>query len=208
MEKFQNKYRIPSARLQNWDYGSNGAYFITICTHKMQHFFGYVQDEKMHLNALGQIAHSVWEGIPKQFPFVELGNFVIMPNHMHGILIIDKNVETRLIASLPQIIGENILPMDGIIIGAIHGENNPEMGPNKIIGGCTGDHNPMLQENISRIIRWYKGRCSFEMRKIHADFQWQARFYDHIIRDSRAFETIQNYIEQNPAKWAADKFYN
>lgn len=226
MEKFQNKYRIPSARLQNWDYGANGAYFITICTDKMQHFFGYVQDEKMHLNALGKIAHSVWEGIPKQFPYVELGNFQIMPNHMHGILIIDKkkvaiiaamdDVETRLIASVPRIDGDNISRVDGEINGGINREiygeinieNNSKIESDKKVGGCTGDHNPMLQENISRIIRWYKGSCSFGMRKIHAEFQWHSRFHDHIIRNSREFEIIQNYIEQNPAKWEADKFYN
>ncbi|CAM2821811.1 transposase [Flavobacterium frigoris] len=192
MKKFQNKYRIPSARLQNWDYGSNGAYFITICTHKTQHFFGKVatrliasapddsnKKNEMQLNELGKIAHSIWAEIPNQFPYVELGNFVIMPNHMHGILIINKN---------------------GIAI-------NAAMDP-AINGGFAGNHNPMLQENISRIIRWYKGRCSFEMRKIHADFNWQSRFHDHVIRDSKAFENIQNYIEQNPAKWAADKFYN
>ena len=204
MKKFQNKYRIPSARLQNWDYGANGAYFITICTDKMKCLFGDVVsnadvsnanvetrliaslrdtiDEKctMQLNELGKIAHDIWEEIPNKFPFVELGNFVIMPNHMHGILIINKFVETRLIAS-------------------VHDDNKK--------GGFSGNNNPMFHENISRIIRWYKGRCSFEMRKIHADFNWQSRFYDHIIRDSRAFDTIQNYIEDNPSKWNKDKFY-
>jgi hypothetical protein len=75
-------------------------------------------------------------------------------------------------------------------------------------GGFAGDKNPMLNENISRIIRWYKGRCSFEMRKIHADFEWLSRFHDHIIRDSKAFERIQTYIENNPSKWKEDKFHN
>ena len=185
MKKFQNKYRIPSARLQNWDYGANGAYFITICCKNMQYFFGAVNQNEMHLNALGQIAREIWEAIPNQFPYVELGNFVIMPNHMHGILIIN-NVETRLIAS-PVIASP--------VIASVPGK-----------GGFSGEKNPMINENIARIIRWYKGRCSFEMRKIHADFEWLARFHDHIIKDSKSFDTIQTYIEHNPAKWAADKF--
>lgn len=222
MKKFQNKYRIPSARLQNWDYGSNGAYFITICVDKMQCLFGdvvsvavcdadvsnadvshadvshadvetrliaSVQDaidkkSEMQLNELGKIAHEIWQEIPNKFPFVELGNFVIMPNHMHGILIINKSVETRFIASKNA---------------NANAENNK--------GGFAGNNNPMLHENVSHIIRWYKGRCSFEIRKIHANFNWLARFYDHIIRDSRAFETIQNYIEENPSKWLKDKFH-
>ena len=230
MKKFQNKYRIPSARLQNWDYGANGAYFITICTDKMKCLFGDVVsnadvsnadvsnanvetrliaslrdtiDEKctMQLNELGKIAHDIWEEIPNKFPFVELGNFVIMPNHMHGILIINKFVETRLIASKNENV-ENAIGNAHIetrLIASVHDDNKK--------GGFSGNNNPMFHENISRIIRWYKGRCSFEMRKIHADFNWQSRFYDHIIRDSRAFDTIQNYIEDNPSKWNKDKFY-
>ena len=223
MKKFQNKYRIPSARLQNWDYGENGAYFITICIDKMECLFGDVVsnadvetrliasvqdriDEKceMQLNELGKIAHDIWEEIPNKFPFVELGNFVIMPNHMHGILIINKFVNTRLIASK----NENVENANGNanvetrLMASVHDDEDDKKG------GFSGNNNPMFHENISRIIRWYKGRCSFEMRKIHADFNWQSRFYDHIIRDSRAFDTIQNYIEDNPSKWKKDKFHN
>ena len=68
--------------------------------------------------------------------------------------------------------------------------------------------NTMLHENISRIIRCYKGRCSFEIRKITTDFGWQTRFYDHVIRNDRALEKIQNYIENNPKKWLKDRFYD
>jgi putative transposase len=64
----------------------------------------------------------------------------------------------------------------------------------------------MINDNISRIIRWYKGRCSFEMRKIHADFAWQPRFHDHIIRNRESFERIQKYIINNPLHWKEDKF--
>lgn len=247
MKKFQNKYRIPSARLQNWDYGENGAYFITICIDKMECLFGDVVskldvsnanvetrliaslrdtiDEKceMQLNELGKIAHDIWEEIPNKFPFVELGNFVIMPNHMHGILIINKFVNTRLIAFE----NENVENANGNAhvetrLIASKNENVENANRNERVetrlttsvhdddkkGGFSGNNNPMFHENISRIIRWYKGRCSFEMRKIHADFNWQSRFYDHIIRDSRAFDTIQNYIEDNPSKWKKDKFHN
>lgn len=123
-----------------------------------------------------------------------------MPNHTHGILIIDKNespapagagaqagaVQTRLIASLPN---TTETPMGGKT------------------GGITGNKNPMLHENISRIIRWYKGRCTFEIKKTHADFAWQPRFHDHIIRDMQAFERIQNYIANNPLNWKEDTFH-
>ena len=231
MKKFQNKYRIPSARLENWDYGANGAYFITICTDKMQHYFGEVYKCEMQLNELGKLARDLWQEITNQFPYVELGNFVVMPNHMHGILIINKSasvmtrlndnktVKPRFIASPhenanpnAQLINYDIDPriIDDEIVGMRIIDETVEtrlIASVPCNGGIAGDKNPMLNENISRIIRWYKGRCSFEMRKIHANFKWHSRFHDHIIRNSKSFETIQTYIENNPSKWGEDKFY-
>jgi REP element-mobilizing transposase RayT len=87
-DKFQNKYRIASARLQWWDYGKNAAYFVTICTQKREHFFGNISNNEMHLTDIGQLAHKFWAEIPHHFTFVHLGEFVIMPNHVHGIIII------------------------------------------------------------------------------------------------------------------------
>jgi hypothetical protein len=80
--------------------------------------------------------------------------------------------------------------------------------PTNHTGGFAGNKNPMMNENISRIIRWYKGRCSFEIRKIDSDFAWQSRFYDHIIRDEASFQKISNYIINNPANWQEDTFFN
>ena len=171
--KYKNKYRIKSARLQGYNYGQKGAYFLTICTQNKVHYFGEIANKTMHLNALGDIANRLWLEIPDRFPYIELGAFVVMPNHTHGVLIITE--ETRLIASSQQ--------------------------DNKIKGGITSKYNPMLHDNISRVIRWYKGRCTFEMRKINSEFEWQSRFHDHIIRDARAFKNIQNYIINNPQNW-------
>ncbi len=64
----------------------------------------------------------------------------------------------------------------------------------------------MLNDNISRIIRWYKGICTFEIKKLNPIFKWQSLFHDIIIRDERAFKNIQNYIAKNPKKWKEDKF--
>ena len=94
--KFKNKYRISSARLQSWDYSNNGAYFITICTQNRNHFFGKIQNQEMHLSEIGKLAEKYWLEIPEHFPFVELSNFVVMPNHFHGILIINKiNIDSN-----------------------------------------------------------------------------------------------------------------
>ena len=178
MDKFKNKYRIPTTRLKSWDYGNNGAYFITINTANRKHFFGAIQNKKMQLNKIGLLAEKYWAEIPNHFPFVALKNFVVMPNHVHGILV----VETRFIAP-PQ---------------APQAPPSPSSPPS---GGITGKSNPMLHENISRIIRWYKGRCTYEIRKTLSGFSWQTRFHDHIIRNNRALKNIQNYITDNPSKW-------
>ncbi len=89
-DKFRGKYRIPSARLQSWDYGSNAPYFVTICTQGMVHHFGKIIKGKMHKNKVGLIAEKYWHEIPKHFPFVLLDAFTVMPNHIHGIVIINK----------------------------------------------------------------------------------------------------------------------
>jgi REP element-mobilizing transposase RayT len=89
-EKFQNKYRNGTFRAKWWDYGWNAAYFITICTQNREHFFGHKENGKMILSKTGEIATALWNDIPNHHQFVELGEFVIMPNHIHGILIINK----------------------------------------------------------------------------------------------------------------------
>ena len=94
-EKFRNKYRIPSARLQHWDYGWNGAYFITICTKNRVEYFGEIINGEMKLSEIGVLSHKYWLEIPNHFPFVQLDAFVVMPNHIHGIIIIDKQENVR-----------------------------------------------------------------------------------------------------------------
>jgi putative transposase len=195
MDKYQGKYRIPSSRWHKWDYGLNAAYYVTICTHQHVCYFGEVVEESekiMVCNQMGSIALQYWSEIPNHFPFVELDAFVLMPNHLHGIIIINKPdgdgnagsdaaVETRLIASLQSV---------------------PISISQKLqYGGITGDKNPMLYENLSRIVRWYKGRCSYEIHKLQSNFNWQPRFHDRIIRDFNEYMAIKNYIDNNVQKW-------
>lgn len=193
--KFQNKYRISSARLKNWDYGNNGAYFITICTRKREHFFGEIvsvdDENEMQFNEIGVLANEFWAEIPKHFPFVELGNYQIMPNHIHGILIIDKKyiVETDTVVETLQC--------------NVSTDNVIETGKNEQMAKISPNSG-----TISTIIRSYKSVVTKNAHLIHADFEWQKRFHDHIIRDSESFERIQNYIESNVANWKEDKFYN
>ncbi|MEW6194881.1 MAG: transposase [Bacteroidota bacterium] len=105
MELYQNKYRIESTRLKEWDYANPWWYYVTVNTKDHKEYFGKVENEKMVLNELGTVANKCWEEIPLHFPNTELDYFVIMPNHLHGIVIINpvsenKNVETPDRASL------------------------------------------------------------------------------------------------------------
>jgi putative transposase len=136
-DKFQNKYRIPTARAQWWDYGNDATYFITICIAERIHYFGKIHNGKMELSEIGEIALQCWHEIPNQFPFAKLDAFVIMPNHIHGILAItDRDAINR--------------------VSIATNNNDPNCGDamNRVsTGGITGENNPMLSNNLSRIIR-------------------------------------------------------
>ena len=101
-ELFYDKYRVKTARLPFYDYGSNGSYFITIATWQRDHFFGEIEQGEMNFSLLGKHAQECWLQIPEHFQFVKLGAFVIMPNHVHGIITIDRDIETQDFVSLPS----------------------------------------------------------------------------------------------------------
>lgn len=94
--KFRGKYRIASARLPGWDYATAAAYFVTVCTGDRHPFFGHIAQRVMHCSALGQMAGDIWDLIPSQFPHCTLNAFVVMPDHIHGILVIgDDGIDRR-----------------------------------------------------------------------------------------------------------------
>lgn len=180
--RYQNKYRIASVRHPAWDYGWNAAYFVTICTKNRECWFGEISDGGMDLSGIGHIANSCWHEIPRHFPFVELGVHIVMPNHVHGIVIINKsydghNVETQNFASLQSKLDK---PKN-------------QFGPQS--------------KNLASIIRGFKIGVTKNGRQIHPDFAWQSRYHDHIIRNDKSFQTISEYIINNPLKWTEDKFY-
>ncbi len=195
-DKYQNKYRIPSARLQSWDYSSNAAYFITICTAKREHYFGEIANGKMDLSEQGKMANQFWLEIPDHFSFVFLDEFVVMPNHMHGIIIIDKP-------------GGNDIDY-GLNVGTGHALSlRQRQQPEKSEPGKQ-THSRFRNQGkntISAMSGSYKSAVTKWCNKNDLPFGWQSRFHDHIIRDSDEFIRIKNYIIHNPANWEQDKFY-
>lgn len=198
MDKFQNKYRIQSARLQNWDYGWNASYFVTICTANREHYFGKIVDGEMHFSEIGKKADKYWLEIPEHFPFVKLDVHVVMPNHVHGIIIIDKTDDGRNdIDGLND--NRNGKRNDGRNVGrnvetqnfaTLPPTNQPPPKPKNKFG-------PQSQ-NLASIIRGYKTGVTKYARNNNIIFAWQSRFHDHIIRDHESYQRIRNYIINNP----------
>ena len=194
-DKYKNKYRIPTNRLQGYDYGSNGCYSVTICTKNRNHYFGEIVNGEMNnvetrliaslrATEMGKIAEKFWLEIPNHFPFVILDQYVVMPNHIHGILIFNKNDDVKACDCRDAI-------------------NRVSTDETAKIGGITGNNNPMLHTNLGRVIRWFKGRVSFECRS-YIDFAWQERFHDSIIRDDNGLNNMRKYIFYNPQNWNDD----
>jgi REP element-mobilizing transposase RayT len=229
-DKFQNRYRIKSTRLQNWDYSWNGLYFITICTKDRICFFGDIIESKVPgsdiyvkngLSEIGKIAEKYWLEIPQHFSFVKLDAFVIMPNHVHGIIVIDhrndkgqNHINDRYIHNIDvkktDIAKTHIVETPNIM--EIHDVETPKLGVstttmenNKQIGG---KNEKWKSGTLGSIINQYKRICTINARKINPDFAWQSRFYDHIIRDKKSYQNIVKYIIDNPLKWKNDKFYS
>ncbi len=187
-EKFKNKYRIPSARLPSWDYGWNAAYYVTICTGHRVEYFGKIENGQMALSVIGKMAEQYWREIPNHFPFVILDAYVIMPNHVHGIIIINKT--------------DN---------GDVTDDDNVET-PKLGVSTLLSNHNRSHQNDkkwkpgtLGVIINQFKRIVTMHARKINDDFSWQSRFYDRIIRNENEYNRIQQYIINNPAKWAEDQ---
>ena len=205
MDKFKNKYRIPSARHPHWDYRWAGAYFITICTQNRIYYFGEIQNGVMNLSNVGVIADILWHEIPHHAKNVELGAFVVMPNHIHGILILtgnddDHNVETGHALSLPPTDTPTDIPTD------IPTDKSTEINSiEKTIGQQRFQN--IGKNSISSIVGSYKSAVTKHAHRLGFEFAWQTRFHDHIIRDEKSFNTISNYIINNPVNWKEDKFF-
>lgn len=164
-------------RLKNFDYSGSGYYFVTICTKNREEYFGNVINGKMVLNEYGKIVKEYWLDLPNHYTNCELDEFLVMPNHVHCVIVI-RNVGA--IFKSPQIMNKH----------------------NK-----TGEINfaPTKKPTLSQIIKWFKSASTIKIRKHHRLFQWQRSFYDHIIRNEYELNIIRLYIKINPSKWHEDR---
>ncbi len=212
MEKFKNKYRIPSARHPNWDYTNHGAYFITICTKNRVHHFSTIEKGKSKLSTIGAIVQGFWYDIPRHFDHVELGEFIVMPNHIHGVLILKPSIPVETLHC-------NVLP-NNIVSNDINNIVSNDIAHDKTLQCNVSTQNDANKRqffsdispksgSVSTIIRSFKSICTKHINLIYPElnFEWQTRFWDNIIHNDESFIRISHYIENNPKKWEEDKFF-
>lgn len=206
-------------RLKGFDYSREGAYFITICCQDRKHRFGKVIDGIMHLNDCGKIAHDEWEVLIARYPHCHFDVFQIMPNHMHGIVVIggstfavgryNDHQDDYLI--IPEMDHRNIDELDHPMDEEDHPNLDDGTTARVVRAGLAAASfsEPGIQNaSISDMMGAYKSIVSvkcLEIFKAKGEIMgkfWQRSYDDKIIRDERAFSNISNYIVNNPKKWS------
>ena len=198
-----------SPRKKAYDYTVSGVYFVTICTHERELMFGDVNNETMRYTELGQIALDCWLMTPDHFPHIEVDCFVVMPNHVHAIIIIhdrendsDKNenndadVGNRHACSLPTQPTNQSTPPSTPPTRGIY-KNSRYIPP----GAKSG--------SLGAIVGSYKSAVTKIANRTLSDPPsplWQRFYHDHIIRNEKEFNMIRQYVLTNTARWDEDRF--
>ena len=174
-----------SIRLKGYDYSQTGLYFITICTQNSLHLFGEITNDEMILNNSGMMIGKWWNELKNRFPNIELDEFIIMPNHFHGIIqIINTNTVGADLRVCPDDAGKHI---EGKHIGL----------------------------PLHRMMQWFKTMSTNEyIRNVKNNHWtpfnkklWQRNYYERIIRNEKSYLHISEYIRTNPLKWLDDKYF-
>jgi REP element-mobilizing transposase RayT len=186
MALYKNKYRIESARLKEWDYSNPWYYYVTINTKDHKCWFGKVKDGKMILDESGMLVKEEWERTGEIRKNIDLDYYVIMPNHIHGIIVINEVAETT-----GSVVSNDLSPtcknsetMQRIVSTTLQANS---------LGSIIGQFNSICAKRI------HKNSCE--------NFAWQSGFYDRIIRNEKELYNIRKYIEENPIRWEIEKTY-
>ena len=225
------KYDRKHMRLKGYDYSQTGMYFITICTKNRKHLFGHIKNGKMILNEYGNIIHDYWINIPTQYNNVELDEYIVMPDHFHGIirlnfpkfhvgaLFIASNNKQNISFNIKPNIASNVTSNHKIIYdnrATINNNHNPANKINlenqTIIKQKQDVANQLDAINrtptkivaIGAVMRSFKAGCTHAINKMANNIGvtiWQRNYYEHIIRDKNEYDRITKYIKNNPLNW-------
>jgi len=171
------RHRRRSIRLKGYDYSQPGAYFVTVCTHHLACLFGDVVDGEMELSDVGQIVQACWDDLSNHYQHVRLDAFVIMPNHVHGIIVLMDydNIDN---------VGAGFKPAPTETPAPVKRHGLPE---------------------IVRAFKTFSSRHINQWRGTPGTPVWQRNYYEHIIRDSNEFNHIRQYTTYNAARWLEDE---
>jgi len=179
LKKKQTSLKRKSIRLKKYDYSQNNAYFLTICTKNRQPFLGKVINSHIKLTEMGKTVKSFWLKIPEHFDNLELDEFTVMPNHLHGIIIIIRNSETAV------------------------GVRNFEPLPQR------NKYQHIIPKSISSIVLSYKASVKRWCNKNNFhEFNWQRNYFERVIRNERELIAVRDYIRNNPTNWRKDEYFN
>lgn len=190
-----DRFHRRSIRLRGYNYTRAGAYYVTVCTQDRFPLFGDVVNDEMMPNAMGAIVQRCWDAIPEHMPMVVCDAFVVMPNHVHGVIVItDSMVRT---SGRGMVVGAGIFPP------------LPDAGPTDGNVGTDGPRRPpiaiMVPNSLGHIMQTFKAAVSRQAVKDGLITRgapiWQRGYYEHIIRDAAAHDRIARYIRNNPMNW-------
>ena len=190
-----------SIRLKDFDYSSPGGYFLSICVRRKKCLFGQVADYEMRLNDAGQMIQSWWLRLPGKFRSTELGEYIVMPNHFHGTIIIGDPADKPTVGADPCVCPQT------------HAS-----APAGRTRGCAPTPAPVSADAhagapVSAMVQWFKtmttnayvrgvrqyGWCRFSGKL------WQRNYFERVIRDQDELDLVRQYVINNPAKWGEDR---
>jgi putative transposase len=186
------KHHRRSIRLKGYDYSGEGLYFVTICTHERECVLGEIKDGRVVLSGFGEIAKRCWEEIPGHFEGVGLDEYVIMPNHVHGVILLQENPCRDEVTSSLRVTSSPQVP-------SFHTWSS-ETEPQRL--------DTIKHPTLGQIVAFYKYRSTKlinVIRDVPGTRFWQRNYYEHIIRDGNDLDRVRKYILENVAKWSEDK---
>jgi REP element-mobilizing transposase RayT len=216
-----HRHRRRSIRLKGYDYTQPGAYFVTVCTQDRACLFGEVMHGEMRLNDAGRMVERWWGELNRKFPHIRTDAFAVMPNHIHGIIVIEpvgvEPVGADLRVCPDQRMGAHVgAPLPGDVAGTHANAMGAHAGA-PLPGDVAGTHANAMGAHIGaplpEIVQWFKTMTTSEyirgVKQSHwTAFRgrlWQRNYYEHIIRSDGSLGRIRQYIAENPLRWAFDR---
>jgi len=180
MHLFRETYRVESLRLPGRDYAAPGMYFVTLCTAGQHCWFGEIRNRMMGLNNQGCIVADEIQGTALVRQNVIIDRWVIMPNHVHVIIVIQTMDDVSVVETSRRDVSTNVAELIPLF--------------------------RFRARSLGSVVNHIKSACTKRIRAMgHDDFAWQSGFYDHIVRNEKSLSNIQQYILNNPINWKKDR---